>query len=200
MMPTATTRKRILDAALHLFNASGTAAVSTNHIAAAAGISPGNLYYHYRNKQEIIRALVEELLAAFEELWTRPRVQPLRPEDLQEAAHTAFELQWQYRFYGREVVALSRTDPLLGQRLQENYHRRRRQQRAFIQQLIDADVLRAPATEAELDQVLAARWIINEFWLAFLESTGQPVTHEQFQAGSQVVARIFQPYLLERPE
>ena len=62
-MTTLVTRKRILETALRLFNEFGTAAVSTNRIAAEAGISPGNLYYHYRNKEEIIRGLVEDLLA-----------------------------------------------------------------------------------------------------------------------------------------
>ena len=59
-----TTREKILDTALTLFNNEGTAAVSTNHIAEAAGISPGNLYYHFKNKEEIIRELFERLFAA----------------------------------------------------------------------------------------------------------------------------------------
>src|SRR6266567_9459354 len=63
------TRDRILEAALRLFNERGTAAVSTNHIAAEAGISPGNLYYHFADKQEIIRALHERYAAANEGLW-----------------------------------------------------------------------------------------------------------------------------------
>jgi AcrR family transcriptional regulator len=51
------TRARITQAALRFFNEQGTAAVSTNHMADALGISPGNLYYHFRNKAEISRAL-----------------------------------------------------------------------------------------------------------------------------------------------
>ena len=54
-------RERIVDTALQLFNERGSATVSTNHIAAAARISPGNLYYHFRNKEEIVRALFERL-------------------------------------------------------------------------------------------------------------------------------------------
>ena len=68
------TRGRILDAAQRLFNERGTAAVSTNHVAAEAGLSPGNLYYHFTDKQEIIRALHERYAAANESLWeTWPR-------------------------------------------------------------------------------------------------------------------------------
>ena len=59
----ADTKARILDAALALFNEQGTANVTTNHIAEALGMGPGNLYYHYRNKAEIVRALFARIEA-----------------------------------------------------------------------------------------------------------------------------------------
>ncbi|HFH3479332.1 TetR/AcrR family transcriptional regulator, partial [Pseudomonas putida] len=38
------TRDRILQASLHLFNTQGERNITTNHIASHLGMSPGNLY------------------------------------------------------------------------------------------------------------------------------------------------------------
>ena len=51
------TKDKIIQASIELFNLLGERNVSTNHIAAHLNISPGNLYYHYRNKDDIIRSI-----------------------------------------------------------------------------------------------------------------------------------------------
>ena len=67
------TKSRILAGALALFNERSAGAVTTNHIAEALGMSPGNLYYHYRNKEEIVRALFGQLQGAWAELYKLPK-------------------------------------------------------------------------------------------------------------------------------
>ena len=111
-------RDRILDAALALFNASGTAAVSTNHIAAALGISPGNLYYHFRNREEIIRALFERLFAAWDTGLALPADRVPTLDDLQGLVRENYRIIWDYRFAYRELIALLRHDPELAARFQ----------------------------------------------------------------------------------
>ena len=54
------TRRRILDAALELFNRNGYAATSQAEIAAAAGIRQGNLTYHFPTKLDLVAALRDE--------------------------------------------------------------------------------------------------------------------------------------------
>ena len=53
------TKHNIIATAIYLFNLHGTKTISTNHIAKEMGISPGNLYYHFRSKNDIIRSISE---------------------------------------------------------------------------------------------------------------------------------------------
>jgi len=55
------TRERILQTALELYNKFGEHTVAATSIAFEMGISPGNLYYHYRSKDDI----VADLFASF---------------------------------------------------------------------------------------------------------------------------------------
>ena len=66
------TYTRIINASLALFNEEGERNISTNHIAAHLGISPGNLYYHFRNKDEIIVQLFKRYSEALLSTLTRP--------------------------------------------------------------------------------------------------------------------------------
>src|SRR4029450_3308614 len=100
------TRERILATALRLFNESGTAAVSTNHIADALGISPGNLYYHFRNKEAIIRALFEQQFAHWDFIYSLPDDRMPTLADLRRLVDDTFPVSWEYRFIYRELIAL----------------------------------------------------------------------------------------------
>jgi AcrR family transcriptional regulator len=100
-------KDRIQRAALLLFNQAGVATVTTNHLAAHLGMSPGNLYFHYRNKEEIVRdlfsSMTSEVYAAFR-------------GDPSQTVRECFEVFWRYRCLHREIYHLRRRDPILARR------------------------------------------------------------------------------------
>src|SRR4051794_5020830 len=138
------TRERILATALRLFNDSGTGPVSTNHIAAALGISPGNLYYHFRNKEEIIRALFEQQFAGWDQLYNLPNDRMPTLADLQQLVQATFVLGWSYRFIYRELIALLRRDEQLQRRWVDIRARGFAGFHELVALFVAAGVLRAP--------------------------------------------------------
>src|SRR5512133_3404331 len=123
------TAERVLDGALELFNRDGTAQVTTNHIAAHVGISPGNLYYWYSDKQEIVRALWGRFAAAHGTLWELqdgplPDGPLPGPQEVLDRLGAAAELSHEYRFLARDLLALVHADPALRDAYVVNRERR----------------------------------------------------------------------------
>jgi AcrR family transcriptional regulator len=96
-------RDLIIATSQSLFNRTGVGSTSTNHIAAAAKISPGNLYYYFSDKEEILRVLFADMTQEIEALWEAPMDQEL-------FFRSTIEVVWQYRFFHREMYALRRLD------------------------------------------------------------------------------------------
>jgi AcrR family transcriptional regulator len=195
MAKTGQTRARILDAALALFNERGTAAVSTNHVAAAAGLSPGNLYYHYTDKQEIIRALHDRYAAAHEALWAAGGGQGASLARLRENLARSMELAWEYRFLERELIALLRADERLAAAHRAAYQRRLSQWVAFGEQLAAGGVIRRPEPPATIGDLAVAAWLIGTGWLPFLEITGDPQDPVQVARAGDLISALLGPYL-----
>ena len=81
MAPRIKTRELIVQNSLELFNQQGERSVSTNHIAAHMEISPGNLYYHFANKQAIIAVLFTQYEALVEGFLRPPQGRAATVED-----------------------------------------------------------------------------------------------------------------------
>jgi AcrR family transcriptional regulator len=96
------TAERILEVTLELFNRFGEPNVSTTLISAEMGISPGNLYYHYPAKDELINSLFDRYERSLNELLNASD----NVRDVEDAwffMHSLFELIWQYRFLYRDL-------------------------------------------------------------------------------------------------
>lgn len=190
------TRDRILATALGLFNESGTANISTNHIASALGISPGNLYYHFRNKEEIIRALFEQLFARWDVLFTLSADRTPTLDHLQHHVRSTFALSWTYRFMYRELIALLRRDEHLQQRWVEVRARGFAGFYELFDSFVAAGVLRDPGDPAVVDRIAEVVWLIAEFWLASVEVSGEEVDDTQMERGIALMLQILAPFVI----
>jgi AcrR family transcriptional regulator len=193
------TRTRILGVARLLFNEHGTAAVSTNRIAAELGMSPGNLYYHFADKKEIVRGLLGELIEAYGQPWlpdSDGREDPPTPRHalmkLRESLARGSDLAWQYRFFNREMVALMRADPELAATYREVYRRRMAEWSTFAEGLVEHGLLRSPRS---LSDLTVAIWLIAENWITFLDITGDPDDPAQVARQADLVMVVLEPHL-----
>jgi len=97
------TKDRILVTSLSLFNEEGEANTTTIDIANEMDISPGNLYYHFKGKDEIISEIFQQYELALSGTLTAPIEQPLSTQDSNVEDNWYFlyvvmEEMYQYRF------------------------------------------------------------------------------------------------------
>jgi len=190
-------KDRIVQTAIGLFNERGTAAISTNHIASAMGISPGNLYYHYRNKEEIIRAIFERMIASWESLSALPQDRAPTLSDLQRILEETFSVLWEYRFFYREFVALIRRNPELGRRYRDVRERGLANTEVLLKNFVESGVLREPEDPTAVPKLVKIFWLIAEFWLPFVEMGEETVGPEPLQEGVDLMVQILKPYMTE---
>lgn len=110
------TRDRILQSSLDLFNERGERNVTTNHIAQALGISPGNLYYHFRNKGEIIHELFLRYEQVMAQLLDVPRERSMNWRDKMGYFEVIFRSLWEFRFIHRDLEQMFAEVPELRNR------------------------------------------------------------------------------------
>ncbi len=190
------TRELILQTSLALFNDQGEPNVSTNEIALEADISPGNLYYHFRHRDEIALELFKRYLVELS-----PLLEPIEGdqapgiEELYLRLHLLFETMGRYRFVHRDLAELcTRIDRLrpaivglLGRQEAALYH--------LVGRLRDAEVMSiSPEDEAALVNNTLQQMT---FWIAWAEirDTAGLADGSALTAAAARVLYLFIPYL-----
>lgn len=111
------TKNRILVASLLLFNEHGEPQTTTNEIADEVDISPGNLHYHFRRKEQIVAALLDEFRADARRVLTPPEGHAVTLDDFWVFLHTLLEFVAAYRFLFRDLETLTESYPEVGRSL-----------------------------------------------------------------------------------
>jgi AcrR family transcriptional regulator len=190
------TKTRILDTALNLFNRAGERNVTTNHIAEGLGISPGNLYYHYRNKAAIVAALFGRYQEQIRDLLTVPEG-PLTWQDKMRYFEGILESMWQARFLHRDLAHFLHQDAEL-----------RRRYKVFVQDSLERGLViyrslrdrgLIEASDEELRGLLVNTWVLAASWPGFTHGLNPDATGDEALDRTLLRQGIYQIICLEAP-
>jgi AcrR family transcriptional regulator len=192
------TRERILETSLALFNRDGEPHVTTAHIADEMNISPGNLYYHFRNKDEIIA----ELYAAYEKgvapLLAVPDGAAPEVDDLWFVLHLMFERMNEYRFLYRDLDEITSRNRKLALRVADLLRRIERAVLELCRSLVRAQ--RMQASESEMVALAANVTLVATYWMSWQRVGGAHAGARGDEMNLDVAAfhvlALFAPYLI----
>ena len=193
-MRTERTRRRVLDESLRLFNERGEESVTTGDIAAALGMSPGNLYYHFRNKDQIVAEL-------FARLESRLDIEPSAGAEAAEAIedlwlylHLMLEAIWEFRFFYRNLHGVARRD----RRLRERFNRIARRKLAAIESLCESLASQGAlrASREEIHALARNVLLVATYWLDFQALRRGRDDEGAVGQGAYQVMALIAPYLV----
>lgn len=185
------TKERILQTSVELFNRSGVVAITTNHIAKAMSISPGNLYFHYDNKEEILEELFKRMMKETYAAW-RPR--KTKKASLLSFIDENFDLYWRYRFFHREMYALRRKDQLLAKMWRQHIQKMMKLMIILYRQWVKNGQMAKIEDTSEMQYISESSLAMATTFLQFFESAEKTAGKKSIERGKHHVARLLLPY------
>lgn len=189
-------KQDIIDTAVRLFNEHGFYNVSLKEIARELAISPGNLTYHFRRKDDLLMAIQEQLI----EDASMPMMPDALPgfvhlQALQEAYH---QNQIKYAFYFNNLLYIFRAYPEIAARYRKVTEERLSQGRMLLEHYVDQDLLRVERNKGDYDSLIRVLWMTSVFW------TGSDAVLEGVQLEAarnnqkEVFWSLIRPHLTEK--
>jgi len=197
------TAERILTSALQLFNRFGEPNVATTLIASDLGISPGNLFYHYASKEQLVNTLFDAYQA--EMLHLLPAAQDVRDmEDTWFFIHSLLELVWRYRFMYRDLNDLLSKNRHLESQVKQILALKQQAFERLLANLHQAELL--AQTDLERGYCATQMVVMLTWWLSYayvrnprhaLEDNS--ATHSVLNGAQQLLSLVL-PYLKPQPK
>jgi AcrR family transcriptional regulator len=190
------TRGRILDASLTLFNDKGPDRVTTAEIARSVGINEGNLYYYFKTKEALLQALFGSLetdatafmAEAGSNTATDPRI-------FSGFMQRWFSIVWTHRYIFRDLPGIIAIAPSLREPTRTLSMGMRVVVERTLHQMTNARLIDVP--DEDTPQLLANVWIVSTYWAVYLslQEGIEDLGPEHLDWGLKQVASLFKPYL-----
>jgi AcrR family transcriptional regulator len=196
------TKDRILFVALDLFNADGATEVTTNDIAKALKMSPGNLYFHYKNKEQIIREIFKRMMIDTATIW-RPQTKIAKNKEkfpLIDFIDKNLQLYWKYRFFHREMYILRKKDPDLSKLWHRHVKKTSLLMVILYKHWVKSGFMNKITSKYEMEFVVELLFVASNSFMQFIETTDRgesPPRLKTFEKARRHIIRMLMPYLSE---
>ena len=180
------TRERILELSLQLFNDFGEPNITTTVIAEEMGISPGNLYYHFRNKDDIVNSLFIQFEEEISRMLAVPEDRRPTVEDVWQYLHLMFELVWRYRFFYRDLSDLLSRNRTLELQFKQILAHKVKVAKQLCEGLRSDGALEADALE--IDVLATNMVVVATYWLSY-EYVRNPRNYSEQQVMADALAK-----------
>ena len=187
------TRQRILDESLQRFNRNGYSTTTLAEIAEAVGIAEGNLWYHFRTKIDLVKALVRQCRDEMEANRSRSATDSTA-DDYVGGILSAMRIQLRYRFLLRDYLQFSDSRrPLV---LDPDAIADRKMLRKLLGRLEREGMFRRDIP-VDLEILARSLWIVTRYWPDYLrEQDGcEDVTWTDHHRGFHHHFAVLLPYL-----
>jgi AcrR family transcriptional regulator len=193
------TRERILELSLRLFNEFGEPNVTTTTIAEEMEISPGNLYYHFRNKDDIVNSIYAQFEVEINKKLAFPEGRAANVQDVWTYLHLSFEIVWRYRFFYRDLNDLLSRNRNFELNFKQILNHKIQVARELCVKLREEE--KFYANDAEIDALATNMVVVATYWLPY-EYVRNPRKYTELQTMQESLARgcyqvmvLISPYL-----
>lgn len=186
-------KERILAESILLFNIAGAASTSTNHICDRLKVSPGNLYFHFKNKEQINHALFLQMCNETYSLWKKA----LADEEVlppREFVQFSLEICWKYRFFHREMYHLRRQDILLNQEWHRHLNKTRKFMRGMYAKWVRNHFMKSIRDPEAMRMVGDIVLITASSFFQFYETIDKPATEKPLKMANKYLMYFLSPY------
>ncbi|WOJ98008.1 TetR/AcrR family transcriptional regulator [Congregibacter brevis] len=190
-------RSRVLETCRHLMNVEGAQAIGTTRLCDELEISPGNLYYHFKNKEEIVRALFEELAADFRVAFGEEPPESLSPKVFADFYVKTLDVAYDYRFFFSGLLHLLRQDPLLNTAYLELQDWALEGLAGVAAQAAREGNLRVQNSQKRYRAIAVNTWLIWSNWVRYLEisKSGDPISRKDMLLGIEQIFDVLSGHL-----
>jgi AcrR family transcriptional regulator len=195
--PPRRTRERILELSLRLFNDFGEPNVNTTLISEEMNISPGNLYYHFKNKDDIINCIFQQFEREIDKLLAVPQDRQANVEDAWLFLHVLFELVWKYRFFYRDLNNLLANNRTLELKFKQLLMQKVKVAQGLCEGLRKAGELEAG--EREIESLATNMVVVATYWLSYSYVLDPRRFNEPEVVGAAVQRGCYQVMALTAP-